>query len=167
MYFFTADEYYGHSDIIQTCRRPFKSVEEMDKELISNHNTLVKYGDTVIHGGDCCRLRTFAEVNERYISKLNGNHIFVRGDHDLCLGNDIHEMKRGGQLIIICHYAMRVWQGSHQNSWQLYGHSYGRLEPVGKQYDIGVDSNYYFPVSIKDLRAIMAQRPDNPDYIAQ
>jgi calcineurin-like phosphoesterase family protein len=168
MFFFTADEHYGHTGIIQTCRRPFKSVEAMDKTLIANHNAVVRKGDTVIHGGDFSWYKTYEEVKERYISKLNGTHIFVRGNHDRWLGDDAHEIiteKIDGQLIIICHYAMRVWHGSHHNSWQLYGHSHGRLESVGKQCDIGVDAHYFYPVSITKVCEIMAQRPDNPDLI--
>jgi calcineurin-like phosphoesterase family protein len=40
---------------------------------------------------------------------------------------------------------MRVWPRSHHNSWQLYGHSHGKLLPIGKQWDIGVDNNDFYP----------------------
>jgi calcineurin-like phosphoesterase family protein len=56
---------------------------------------------------------------------------------------------------------MRVWPRSHYNSWQLYGHSHGRLEPVGKQWDVGVDNNNFYPVSFDQLVEIMKNRPDN------
>ena len=31
------------------------------------------------------------------------------------------------QDIVLCHYAMRVWQKSHYGAWMLYGHSHGTL----------------------------------------
>lgn len=50
MYWFTADEHYGHHNskgtgIIDYCNRPFNSIEEMDAKLIENHNSVVGKGD--------------------------------------------------------------------------------------------------------------------------
>ncbi len=36
MWYFTADEHYGHANIIEHCDRPFDSVEAMDEALIKN-----------------------------------------------------------------------------------------------------------------------------------
>jgi len=36
-YFFTADEHYGHTNIIKYCGRPFTRVDEMDAEIIRRH----------------------------------------------------------------------------------------------------------------------------------
>jgi len=51
-FFFTADEHYGHTNIIRYCDRPFGSVEEMDTEIIERHNKFVGSQDVVIHAGD-------------------------------------------------------------------------------------------------------------------
>ena len=166
MYFFTADEHYGHANIIKYCDRPFGSVEEMDEEIIRRHNSVVGPGDTVIHAGDFS-LKKKAEV-EDYVARLNGRHVFLRGSHDYWLDSDAHEIwerKIDGRYVVVCHYAMRVWPRSHHNSWQLYGHSHGRLEPVGKQWDVGVDNNDFHPVSMDRLVEIMESRPDNVDRL--
>ena len=80
MYFFTADQHFGHENIIRFCNRPFGSAEEMDRELIRRHNEVVSPGDTVVHAGD------FAFRNARppqsYLEELNGEHVLVRGSHD-------------------------------------------------------------------------------------
>lgn len=169
MYYFTSDEHYGHRNIIKYCNRPFQSVEEMDEELIKRHNEVVKDGDTVIHGGDFTLLPTKARA-EKYIKRLNGYHIFLSGSHDRWLGRkhplQIWERKFNGQLIVVCHYAMHVWSQSHYGSFMLYGHSHAGLshtskEPVGKVWDIGVDNNNFYPLSLDQIFDIMKSRPNN------
>ena len=169
MYYFTSDEHFGHTNIIRFCDRPFSSVEEMDEVLISNFNSIVTDEDTTIHAGDFTLTTKKETVWRKYINRLNGNHIFLKGSHDKWLKNInasyMREENIEGQFLVVCHYAMRTWHRSHYNSWQLYGHSHGRLEPVGKQWDIGVDNNNYFPLSFEDIRNIMNTRPDNPNLV--
>jgi calcineurin-like phosphoesterase family protein len=66
-----------------------------------------------------------------------------------------------GQYVVACHYAMRVWPRSHYNSYLCYGHSHGQLAPQGKQWDVGVDNNDFYPVSFQKLKVIMENQPDN------
>jgi len=63
---------------------------------------------------------------------------------------------------------MLVWDKSHFNSWQLFGHSHGMLSlaGLGKQFDVGVDNNDFYPVSFDQLLGIMKERPDNSNYIS-
>ena len=80
MYFFTADEHYGHRNIIRYCNRPFNSVEEMNETIIKNHNEVVKKDDRVIHAGDFTLANN--DYAARIISRLNGVHTFLIGSHD-------------------------------------------------------------------------------------
>src|SRR2546430_1212565 len=51
--------------------------------------------------------------------------------------NDLAEVSLNGQRIVLCHYAMRVWnQSSHRHAWHLYGHSHGRLVSAGAKIPI-------------------------------
>jgi calcineurin-like phosphoesterase family protein len=59
---------------------------------------------------------------------------------------------------------MAAWPRSHYNSWQLFGHSHGKRWTQGKQHDVGVDNNNYYPVSFDRIVEIMKERPDNPNY---
>ena len=82
-FFFTADEHYGHANIIRYCDRPFASVEEMDAEIIQRNNELVGPKDVVIHAGDFTLAKK--TIAENYIKLLNGTHIFLKGSHDYWL----------------------------------------------------------------------------------
>jgi calcineurin-like phosphoesterase family protein len=165
MKFFTADEHYGHANIIRYSNRPFSTAEEMDDVLIANHNSVVKANDVVYHIGDFTLEKNTEKVYRKYINRLNGNHVFIAGSHDYWIPDKekryMLEIKEKGFHLVLCHYAMRVWPRSHYNSFQLYGHSHGQLPPVGKQWDAGVDNNNYFPLSLDQIIEIMKNREDN------
>jgi len=168
MYFFTGDEHYGHSNVIRFCNRPFENVLEMDQELIKRNNELVSRGDIVIHAGDFA-FRNRLSV-DRYINQLKGEHIFLKGSHDKWIKGDIQHIwakKIEEKYVVVCHYAMLVWPRSHYGSWQLYGHSHGRLDLaiMGKQYDVGVDNNNFYPVSFEQVKKIMENKKSNFNLI--
>ena len=50
--FFTSDLHFGHERVIKFDNRPFKSVEEMNEELIKRWNNKVDRGDLVYVLGD-------------------------------------------------------------------------------------------------------------------
>jgi calcineurin-like phosphoesterase family protein len=179
--FFTSDTHFGHANIIKYCNRPFASVEEMDNTLIHNWNAVVRPEDTVYHLGD---FAVGGGPAAPYIRRLNGTIYFCLGNHDKRLRfikayldielelqdhfagsylNDdkvkfgipyLRDVTVEKQEIVLCHYAMKVWNGSHKGSWQLYGHSHGTLpdDPNSLSCDVGVDCWNYFPVSMEQLR---------------
>jgi len=89
-YFFTADTHFGHSNIIRYCGRPFKDVEHMNDTLVTNWNNRIKDGDTVFCAGDFCFKNSaggkagegLVHKASYYTNKLNGNIIFLKGNHD-------------------------------------------------------------------------------------
>ena len=66
----------------------------------------------------------------------------------------------GVQRIVLCHYALRVWDKSHYGTWALYGHSHGTLpdNPHARAIDVGVDCHDFAPVSYERVREIMAAK---------
>lgn len=173
MYFFTSDEHFGHGRIIEYCKRPFQHSKEMDEVIIKRFNEKVTKNDITIHGGDFSLHSNMRFVLEKYVSKLNGTHFFIRGSHDKWMDKSYHEIWEktiNNQVIVVCHYAMIVWPRSHYGSWQLYGHSHGGLSQrknifLGKQWDIGVDNNNFYPISFDELVEIMKHQPDNFNLI--
>lgn len=168
MYWFTSDEHYGHTNVLKYNDRPFSSIEEMNEGLIANHNSIVSKNDVTIHAGDFCWLNKKEDVYKQYLNRLNGNHVLLIGSHDHWQPSSAHYIWRKrieGNLIIVGHYAMRVWECSHYNSWHLFGHSHGRLEGFGKSFDIGVDCHNYYPWSWDEIVKEMQYRPDNFNLI--
>jgi calcineurin-like phosphoesterase family protein len=172
-FWFTADYHLGHANIIKYCNRPFKNTTEMDTAIIGNLVASIKPGDTLHYLGD---LAFTPDLAKEFVALTKHVTVhFIPGNHDkkslpVIIAAGIHvspleDITVNGQKITLCHYAMRVWNESHLNAWQLYGHSHGTLPPVGKQWDVGVDGNGFKPVSFEQLVSIMKGRPDNGNYI--
>lgn len=179
---FTSDTHWGHANIIKYSKRPYKDVREMNDALIHNWNAVVQPTDVVWHLGDVA----FMRVHELkgVLSRLNGMVCFLKGNHDRSEFDELwkdasswipepakfhvfeqcHEIKEQGQLIILCHYGMRVWNRSHRGSWNLYGHSHGSLKPDRLQVDVGVDAPFitgkpeYRPFSFDEIKRYMQKR---------
>ena len=165
---FTSDTHFGHANIIQFCDRPFSSVSDMDESLVKNWNQVVRPDDTVYHLGDFTLGRQ--EQAAAYFAHLNGRISVVPGGHDkqwapkgvflsksghpVVILPPLHTLKLSSagrdkpHLIVLCHYAMRVWDRSHYGSWHLYGHSHGNLTPLPNSLDVGVDNWDYAPLSL-------------------
>jgi len=81
MNFFTADQHFGHENIVRYCGRPFKNAHQMDKVLIERYNAVVAPTDTCYFLGDFS-MSGNPEVIEKYVRKLNGTKILILGNHD-------------------------------------------------------------------------------------
>ena len=76
--FFIADTHFGSDAVRRYENRPFNDAEEMDRVMTERWNSVVRPGDIVWHLGDFG-----AEGCEKQVvSKLNGNILFVKGNHD-------------------------------------------------------------------------------------
>jgi len=137
----TSDTHFGHRNVIRFCDRPYSSVEEMDEAIIEEWNSKVGPNDTVYHLGDFSFYRK-VDVAISLLEKLNGNIFFIKGNHDSnqflkkaitmdkVLGvRDIYSVKiddsdapHGKQRIVMCHYAMEIWDRAHYGAWHLFGH---------------------------------------------
>ena len=167
MLFFTSDSHFGHENILRYCNRPFSSVKEMDEELILRWNERISENDTVYHLGDFTLGGHDAAV--RYLERLGGRIFLQQGSHDnrwfdkdfgdgrlstippLCSVELPIQKSKHKQVVVLCHYALRVWDKSHYASWHLFGHSHGKLEPHGLSFDVGVDSHNFYPWSLDEV----------------
>lgn len=96
--FLTSDLHFGHRNIIHIGKgRPFTTIEEHDKALIDNWNSVVTPGDLVYILGDFS-IETNVDEIRKPLSKLNGQKILILGNHDR---KKVHAQLR----------AENLWQG--------------------------------------------------------
>ena len=169
---FSSDFHLGHNNIIQYCSRPYLDVEEMNRNLIDNWNSLVKEGDTCYLLGDL-GFMTWGDLKP-LIEELKGTIHVVLGNHDskirdvlidtfnIASVSDLLEIKVAKQYITLCHYPMRSWNRSHYGSWNLHGHMHSsspmELSEGLKRIDVGVDAWNGYPCSLNQIRELLIKQ---------
>jgi calcineurin-like phosphoesterase family protein len=154
--FFTADTHFGHAGARALYRRPFATVAAMDAALVTRWNAAVAPDDTVYHLGDfAVRHPDPASV----LAMLHGEKHLVAGNNDPPAVAALPwasvaayaEVVVDGHALVLCHYAFRSWAGMARGAWNLHGHSHGRLKPLSRQADVGVDAWDFRPVTIAEV----------------
>jgi calcineurin-like phosphoesterase family protein len=160
MLFFTSDTHFADPRVLRIDRRPFASMPEHDAALIANWNAVVTPADEVWHLGDFARGTT--EEVEAILSQLNGTKHLIIGNNDpdatleapgWASRQHYAEMTIDGQLFILCHYPFRTWNKQGKKSIDLHGHSHGKLTPIPRQFDVGVDAQGLMPRRIEEIVA--------------
>ena len=179
--FFTSDTHFSHANIIKYCDRPYKSVDEMDEDIIRRWNETVKKDDVVFHLGD------FGMVNQKklesIIGRLNGQIYLIKGNHDGNWNTDgLFKLVRqhmvinvDGVLAYLSHCPLLSYGGEMLNGRrfiQLYGHVHSRknmskhdkqrqARTSWNQCDVGVDNNDYRPISFNEVMKLIDHRRAN------
>ncbi|MBN9004893.1 MAG: metallophosphoesterase family protein [Rhizobiales bacterium] len=161
-----SDTHFGHSGIIDLCKRPFADVREMDEAMIAAWNSVVKSNDTVIHLGDFAHHYPDHDL-PRLFAMLNGRKHLIKGNHDNKATQalpwesqrDIAYASIDSQNVVLCHYAMRTWPKIRKGALMLYGHSHGRLPGNTQSADIGVDVMGFAPVRLAQIKDYLATLP--------
>ncbi len=165
-YWFTADYHLGHANIIKYCNRPFKNLEHMNSEIIRRHNSRIKPNDTVFFLGDFCfknsknRGEGINLKAEHWINKLNGNIIFIKGNHD-----SNNSLKTIIEKIII-YYSGKYFCLVHNPEYvdidvpiNLVGHVHDKwkFKRIRKGFsftdaiNVGVDVWNFYPITINEI----------------
>ena len=158
MIYFTSDLHFWHRNIIEYCKRPFASVEEMNEGLIDRWNNRVRSTDTIYVLGDV----SFgdADQTDQVLLRLNGFKHLIIGNHDrhgrhsrktpypwenhfLTIA-DYKRVKVEGHKFVLCHFPFASWERGYVN---LHGHTHGMHPSYYRQHDVGVDSNNYEPIT--------------------
>lgn len=154
MRWFIADTHFNHGNVIRYDNRPFRSINHMESELITNWNNVVKPDDIVYHIGD------FAfgtlEMQRNLISRLNGYKILIRGNHD---GSQSRNEKLGWKFVcdglVVNLSGTRVFLAHDptelsENLPGVHGHTH---KPSNRSDRICVSCNLhnYIPISEKQI----------------
>jgi calcineurin-like phosphoesterase family protein len=166
MIFFTSDTHFGDPRVLRIDRRPFSNMADHDEALIGNWNAVVGEDDEIWHLGDVMSIR--AGDCDALLQRLNGRKHLIIGNNDPLTTTGAKgwasvshyaELKPDGEHhLILCHYAFRTWNQMGKKSINLHGHSHGRLKPLPRQFDVGVDAQNLRPVTLAELLASRRKR---------
>ena len=178
--FFTADQHFGHINIIRHCSRPFSSVIEMDKSLLENWNSCVGQNCTVYIIGDLF-FRNTVPAHE-YLLKINGKKHLIIGNHDKDWMKRIDlfdffetvsymaEISDGSHRITLCHYPLMTWDGCGKGTYMIHGHCHNSIDTMYFSLlqimpdilNAAVEINGYQPVTFDELKYNNALFKQNP-----
>jgi len=156
----TSDLHFFHRNVIRFANRPFDSVESMTELLISEWNRKVKNNDTIFHLGDFS-FKGYEETSE-VMKRLNGNKVFILGNHDKTLRTqfvrgkfcitqitDYLETYVDGHKVCMSHFPMVCHNQAERGSIMLHGHTHGLYQGLGRTVDVGYDK-WKGIINIKD-----------------
>lgn len=159
-YYVTSDQHFFHKNIIDYENRPYSSVEEMNKDLITKWNSVVTDEDTVFCLGD------FALSNKDNIieigNRLNGHKILIKGNHDHA--SNLTYQKAGFEKVVketmivklpewenpirLSHHKDEINLGNYLN---LYGHCHSKATDDDTHKCVCVELWNYTPILLEDL----------------
>jgi calcineurin-like phosphoesterase family protein len=157
--FFTSDTHFGHGGALGLYRRPFASVAAMNEAIIERWNETVGKDDVVWHLGDFA-IRQRPAVVAELLARLGGRKRLVSGNNDPSATTELAdwesvqpyaEIAAEGVSLVLCHYPFRSWRGMGKGWINLHGHSHGRLKPLPRQFDVGVDVWGFRPVALDEI----------------
>lgn len=131
----------------------------MNRAMIERWNQTVGAADTVWHLGDFA-LRMSVPAAAEVLHALHGRKHLITGNNDppataaLAGWESVAayaETSADGARVVLCHYAFRTWNGMAGGALDLHGHSHGRLKPLPRQFDVGVDVRDFRPVTVAHL----------------
>ena len=169
MNFYIADLHLGHENIIRLSKRPFKSVDEMDRTIIDNINKTVKPTDDLWILGDFSYKGAKDPIE--YLKQINCKKHLIIGNHDNKLLSDLNAKKYfntitnykkindNGRAVVLCHYPIAEWDGYFRGSYHLFGHVhnnfsnpwYKYMSSLDNCYNVGVDVTDFKPVTLDQL----------------
>lgn len=130
--------HFNHHRVIQAAPRPFKSVAEMNYNLMVNWNNVVPPSGVVLILGDVVWPKDndapefTADPNE-FFDLLHGQKIVIRGNHDSCLGiqhkkqYEIYqylEIMYRNTMFVLFHYPIHDWNNRFKGSIHLHSHDH-------------------------------------------
>lgn len=156
--FIIGDLHLNHGNIIEYCDRPFDSYAEMNQHLVSNWNDTIAPQDTVVFLGDLALYYGTITTHD-WLHALNGEIIFIRGNHDGAESIDYEES-------YILETENREYYCTHRPSdipddwggWAIHGHkhnndpaNYPLFNREEERINASAEMLDYIPISVEDM----------------
>jgi|TARA_B110000971_G_scaffold219176_1_gene259686 calcineurin-like phosphoesterase family protein len=157
--FVTSNQQFGRPGAINKYSRPFSSVEEMNKTLIDNWNSVVTDKDVVYVLGNFGWDPT---TTEKCINALQGTIYFIEGEYDKAtvdvssLPGAESMLQEIGQIDIIpeinasiSYWPLHIWP----EKYSLVGHPSNKVktDPSKRVINVSCDKWSYKPINIKSI----------------
>ena len=173
MRFFTSDTHFGIQYVLKNSFRPFRTVDEMDSEMISRWNGKITMNDIVYHLGDFGKAEFVKHLNFSKMILMLGNHERrstesskstrerLRNLEELLLDKrvsvldsiDLHD-STAGHMFRLVHQPVGNPQSAKTfpNTFYLFGHVHGAAFAKRNGMNVGMDCNNYAPLSLDEMR---------------
>lgn len=168
MNYYIADLHLGHTNIIRLSKRPYTTIDEMDKDLIDKWNSVVSDNDDIYIVGDLI-FRT-NKGYEYYLKQLKGKKHLIIGNHDHKMLkqkgidkyfesiDDLLMINDDKYTIVLCHYPLAEWPNFYRGAYHFFGHihnnkneAYEIMKNVKNSYNVGVDVIGFTPKTAKQI----------------
>jgi len=167
--FVIGDLHLGHANIIRYCARPFpsKNVREMDEVLIRNWNHRVRPTDTVYFLGDLAFSNGAAD---EYLRRLNGQIIFIQGNHDndSLGGAEEIRIRYSEYEFLLTHDPKNAKKPDDFSGWVIHGHMHNNdlkrypfFDAVNRKINVSAEVIGYQPIPLLYLAALIQARSDS------
>lgn len=153
--FVISDTHFCHNNIIKYCNRPFVDADQMNEAIISNWNNVVSSDDVVLHLGDITAGagKFKDEKSKEIVKRLNGNIIFIRGNHDEGIKSfkliDNLMFHWNGVRIYCSHYP--VYNFKNFGDFHLYGHVHQNSKDYKNSFNCSVENINYTPIRLQEI----------------
>jgi len=196
--FITSDTHYHHKNI---CRgvsgwsvdkdriegnnlstRDFDTLEQMDRAIVNNINTIVPEDGILFHLGDWSfggeeQIWKFrGELNCKRIHLITGNHDHhqEKGKMDSIFASrqKYLELEVGKFQFVLFHFPIKSWNHVRKGSFHLHGHQHWKGDLKfgnGRMMDVGMDGNDLKPYKLAHVIELLKDRKfvDENDHHAK
>ena len=185
MIYYIADTHLRDQAIFDKCKRPFKSLSDMENAIINNWNKKVQDDDNVYVLGDLVKDDDFDSIN--IFSELKGHKHLIVGNHDQLLLDRIKELNifetvkfidliiDNNRKVCICHYPLMDWMEFNRKGILVYGHIHNKTAENGNaykmikdfykdlpSYNCGVDVCGFEPRTLDELISLKEENKNEP-----
>lgn len=187
MIYYISDTHFRDQSIFDKCKRPFKSLHDMEETIIRNWNKRINDDDVVYVLGDLVKDDDISAI--QIFNKLKGHKHLIVGNHDHCLLENIKSskifetvkfidlIKDVNRKVCICHYPLMDWMDFNRKGILVYGHIHNKTEKNGHAYKLmkeyyntlpayncGVDVCNFEPKTLDEL-IYLKEVNENEPYI--
>ena len=150
--FFTSDTHLGAMRTLELSKRPFKDVNDMDMQIVSNWNKKITMNDVVYHLGDFGDSKYLSLLNYKELHILEGNYereepLYLPTNRDIIYHKNPFTIKlSNGEKVLLMHEPINttgIDEKVNKDIFCFYGHAH-RVDYKRNGINVGIDSYTQF-----------------------